>query len=159
MLLTQELSAPAQVAGWLMGTAAAIEIPVMLLAGWLAARLKLVSILRFGCAAGVVLYLGVWQAQHVWQMFALQLFNAVFIGCIAGLGITFFQNMLPGRAGVASTLFTNTNQLGNIFGSLLIAVFADLYGYKHLYGINMLAALVAFTCLLWLGRGPSQTAS
>lgn len=159
ILLTQELSAPAQVAGWLMGTAAAIEIPVMLLAGWLAARLKLVSILRFGCAAGVVLYLGVWQAQHVWQMFALQLFNAVFVGCIAGLGITFFQNMLPGRAGVASTLFTNTNQLGNIFGSLLIAVFADLYGYKHLYGINMLAALVAFTCLLWLGRGPSQTAS
>src|SRR5690606_39563031 len=43
MLLTQELSAPAQVAGWLMGTAAAIEIPVMLLAGWLAARLKLRS--------------------------------------------------------------------------------------------------------------------
>jgi SET family sugar efflux transporter-like MFS transporter len=154
LLLTQELGAPAQMAGWLMGTAAALEIPVMLLAGWLAARLRLVGILRFGCAAAVVLYLGVWQVQQVWQMFALQLLNAVFIGCIAGLGITLFQNMLPGRAGVASTLFTNTNQLGNIFGSLMIAIFADLYGYKNLYGINMLAALLAFALLLWLDRRP-----
>lgn len=154
LLLTQELGAPAQLAGWLMGTAAALEIPVMLLAGWLAARLRLVGILRFGCAAAVVLYLGVWQVQQVWQLFALQLMNAVFIGCIAGLGITLFQNMLPGRAGVASTLFTNTNQLGNIFGSLLIAVVADLYGYQNLYGINMVAAMVAFACLLWLDRRP-----
>lgn len=154
LLLTQELGAPAQMAGWLMGTAAALEIPVMLLAGWLATRLRLVGILRFGCAAAVVLYLGVWQVQVIWQMFALQLLNAVFIGCIAGLGITLFQNMLPGRAGVASTLFTNTNQLGNIFGSLMIAIFADLYGYRHLYGINMLAALLAFALLLWLDRRP-----
>jgi Arabinose efflux permease len=154
MLLTQELGEPANFAGWLMGTAAALEIPVMLLAGWLAARLKLVTILRFGCAAAVVLYLGVWQVQHVWQMFALQILNAIFVGCIAGLGITFFQNMLPGRAGVASTLFTNTNQIGNICGSLLIAIFADLYGYKNLYGVNMLAALVAFGLLLWLGGRP-----
>lgn len=152
MLLTRDLDAPAYLAGWLMGTAAALEIPVMLLAGWLATRLRLVAMVRFGCAAGVLLYLGVWQVQQVWQMFALQLLNAIFIGCIAGLGISLFQNMLPGRAGVASTLFTNTNQLGNICGSLIIAVFADLYGYKHLYGINMLAAMVAFVLLLWLGR-------
>lgn len=159
MLLTQDLGASAQMAGWLMGTAAALEIPIMLFAGWLAARLSLVSIVRFGCAAGVMLYLGVWQAGEIWQLFALQLLNAIFIGCIAGLGITLFQNMLPGRAGVASTLFTNTNQLGNIFGSLMIAVFADLYGYKHLYGINMLAALLAFGLLMWMDRRPRPSQS
>jgi len=161
MLLTRELGTQAQMAGWLMGTAAALEIPVMLLAGWLAARLRLVSIIRFGCAAAVVLYLCVWQVQQVWQMFALQILNALFVGCIAGLGITLFQNMLPGRAGVASTLFTNTNQLGNIFGSLMIAIFADLYGYQNLYGINMVAAIVAFALLLWLdrrARRPAQPA-
>ncbi len=159
MLLTQELGAPAQMAGWLMGTAAALEIPIMILAGWLGTRLSLVSLLRIGCASAVVLYLCVWQAQHIWQMFALQLLNAVFIGCIAGLGISLFQSMLPGRAGVASTLFTNTNQLGNIFGSLLIAIFADLYGYRHLYGANMLAAVFAFTLLLWLDRHLRQDRS
>lgn len=159
MLLTRELDAQAHLAGWLMGTAAALEIPVMLLAGWLAARLRLVAIVRFGCAAGVLLYLGVWQASQVWQMFALQLLNAIFIGCLAGLGITLFQNMLPGRAGVASTLFTNTNQIGNICGSVMIGVFADLYGYKHLYGVNMLAAMLAFVLLFWLDRRLRQQAS
>lgn len=139
LLVTQELQAPAHMAGWLMGTAAALEIPVMLIAGWLANRLGLIGMIRFGCAAAVALYAAVWQADSVWQLFALQLLNAIFIGCIAGLGITLFQNMMPGKAGVASTLFTNTNQAGNVLGSVFIAIFADLYGYQHLYAVNMLA--------------------
>lgn len=152
LLVTRELDGAAQTAGWLMGTAAGLEIPIMLLAGWLAARLRLLLIIRFGCAAAVVLYLCVWQANAVWQMFALQILNAIFVGCLGGLGITFFQNMLPGRTGVASTLFTNTNQLGNIFGALMIALVADLFGYRNLYAANMLAALLAFSLLFWLDR-------
>jgi len=109
-------------------------------------------IIRFGCVAAVGLYFCIWQAEAIWQMFALQLLNAIFVGCMGGLGITFFQNMLPGRTGVASTLFTNTNQIGNIFGSLLIAVVADIYGYKNLYAANMMAAALALGLLIWLER-------
>jgi SET family sugar efflux transporter-like MFS transporter len=152
MLVSRELGAEAQMAGWLMGTAAALEIPIMLLAGWLAARYRLLSIVRFGCGAGIVLYYCVWQAGHMWQMFALQLLNATFVGCVAGVGITLFQNLLPGRAGLGSTLFTNANQLGNIFGSLAIAIVADLQGYRDLYGFNALVAALAFVILIQLDR-------
>lgn len=152
MLVSRELGAPAQMAGWLMGTAAALEIPIMLLAGWLAARFRLLSLIRVGCGAAVVLYLCVWQAGHLWQMFALQLLNATFVGCMAGLGITLFQNLVPGRAGLGSTLFTNASQLGNIFGSLAIAVVADLQGYRDLYGFNALVAILALVLLILLDR-------
>lgn len=156
LLVAQELNAPAHLAGWLMGTAAALEIPVMLITGWLANRLGLVGMIRFGCAAAVGLYAAVWQAESVWQLFALQILNAVFIGCIAGLGITLFQNMLPGRAGAASTVFTNTNQAGNVLGSIFIAVFADLFGYQHLYAVNMLAAMLALVALFLLKKDRSS---
>ncbi len=156
MLVTRELGHGAPMAGCLMGTAAALEIPIMLFTGWLATRVRLLLMIRFGCAAAVILYLGVWQANALWQMFALQLFNATFVGCMAGLGITLFQNMQPGKAGMASTLFTSTNQVGNIFGSLLIGVFADWYGYQNLYGVNMLVALVALAALTKLDRSNSR---
>lgn len=159
MLVSRELGAEAQMAGWLMGTAAALEIPIMLLAGWAAARFQLVSIVRLGCGAAVILYFCVWQAEHLWQMFALQLLNATFVGCMAGLGITLFQNMLPGRAGLASTLFTNSNQVGNIFGSLAIAVVADLHGYQNLYGFNALVAALAFALLVLLERSGRPSAA
>lgn len=152
LLITQELQAPAHTAGWLMGTAAALEIPVMLIAGWLANRLGLVGMIRFGCGAAIALYAAVWQADSVWQLFALQILNATFVGCIAGLGITLFQNMMPGKAGVASATFTNTNQLGNVLGSAFVAVFADIYGYQHLYAVNMVAAMLALAALFLLKK-------
>lgn len=152
LLVSQELDAPAHMAGWLMGTAAALEIPVMLLAGWLASRLSLIGMIRFGCSAAVALYCAVWQADSLTQLFALQILNAIFIGCVAGLGITLFQNMMPGKPGAASTLFTNTNQAGNVLGSLFIAVFADLFGYQHLYAVNMIAAMLALVALFLLKR-------
>jgi SET family sugar efflux transporter-like MFS transporter len=32
-------------------------------------------------------------------LLALQLFNAVFIGIVAGIGMLWFQDLMPGRAG------------------------------------------------------------
>jgi MFS transporter, SET family, sugar efflux transporter len=156
LLVSQELQLPAANAGWLMGTAAALEIPVMIMAGWLANRLGLIGMIRFGCLAAVGLYAGMWLASSLQQLFLLQLLNALFVGCCSGLGITLFQNMMPGKAGVASTLFTNTNQMGNIIGSIFIAVFADLFGYRHLYAINMVAAAIALVALLMIQRDRVQ---
>lgn len=155
LLVTNELGGAPVQCGWLMGSAAAMEIPVMILTGWLASRVALIHLLRFGCAAGIALYFLIWQADAIWQLFAVQILNALYVGCIAGLGITFFQNALPGQAGVASTLFTHSNQLGNVLGSLFISVFAELYGYQEMYALNMFAACAAMAAL-WMIRTESR---
>jgi SET family sugar efflux transporter-like MFS transporter len=147
LMIRDKLQADPALAGFMMGTAALLEIPLMILAGWLGSRRPLLPLIRIGAAAAVVLYLGIWQATAVWQLFVLQLFNAVFIGFIAGLGMTWFQNLLPGQAGLSSSYFSNANGLGEIAGYLIIALVAQRVGYGDMYGFTGLVALLALIVL------------
>ena len=52
-------------------------------------------------------------------LLALQLFNAVFIGIVAGIGMLWFQDLMPGRAGSATTLFTNSISTGVILAGVI----------------------------------------
>ena len=45
-------------------------------------------------------------------LLALQLLNAIYIGILAGIGMLYFQDLMPGRAGAATTLYTNTHPRG-----------------------------------------------
>ncbi len=134
-------------AGWMMGLCALLEVPVMIMAGILAARVRLLALVRLASGVGLILYAGVFWSQTLWQLFALQLFNAIFIGVLAGLGISVIQQLLPGRAGSASAFFTNSTHLGNLLSSISIGVVAELYGYRSVFLVNLLVvalAMVAF---------------
>ena len=146
-LLVQHLSLGAQFTGYILGCAAALEIPIMILGGWLATRMPLLPLLRLGAAMAACLYAGVWLASQLWQLIALQVFNALFIGFIGGLGMTWFQDQMPRFAGTASSLFTNAMNLGNIFGSLIVGLVAAWVGYHHMYLANALVASVAVALL------------
>ncbi|RYY77304.1 MAG: MFS transporter [Gammaproteobacteria bacterium] len=133
--------------GWVMGTAAGLEIPFMLLAGYYASRIKIMSLINLAGIAALGLYLGVYFGTELWQFFALQIFNAMFIGILAGLGVSLIQDLLPGRSGMASGLYTNTTHMGNLLSSLVVSVVADIYGYHQVFAVNLaiiLFALVVF---------------
>jgi len=129
--------------GWLMSATAALEVPVMLAAGYLATRLPLLLLVRLSGLAAIVLYLGIFWGQALWHLFALQLANALFIGILAGLGVSVVQVMLPGRAGSASALYTNTTHLGTLLSSVLIATVAEMWGYRSVFLANALLVMVA----------------
>jgi len=135
--------------GWVMGTAAGLEIPFMLLAGHYAARIKIMTLINVAGVAALLLYLGVYFGTQLWQFFALQIFNAMFIGILAGLGVSVIQDLLPGRSGMASGLYTNTTHMGNLLSSLLVAVVADIYGYHEIFAVNLLIIALA---ILAFGR-------
>ncbi|BCD98455.1 sugar efflux transporter [Marinagarivorans cellulosilyticus] len=142
-MLVEHLSIKPHYAGYILGAAAALEIPVMLLGGWLATRTPLLPLLRIGAASAMLLYVGVWFSNSLWQLIAMQALNALFIGFIAGLGTTWFQDQMPKFAGTASSLFVNTINLGNIFGSLIVGVIAAWVGYHNMYLANALVAATA----------------
>lgn len=135
--------------GWVMGTAAGLEIPFMLLAGHYAARMKIMTLVKVAGLAALVLYMGVYFGTHLWQFFVLQIFNAMFIGILAGLGVSVIQDLLPGRSGMASGLYTNTTHMGNLLSSLLVGVVADIYGYHQVFAVNLLIIALA---ILAFGR-------
>ncbi|WP_339897861.1 sugar efflux transporter [uncultured Gilvimarinus sp.] len=141
--LTRNLDISAGWVGWIMGAAAGLEVPVMLIAGVLAARVNPLSLVRASALFGLLLYAGVFWATQLWQLFALQIANAVFIGILAGLGVSVVQQMLPGRAGSASALYTNTTHVGTLLSSVLISGVAEAYGYLSVFLANMVLVVLA----------------
>lgn len=135
--------------GWIMGTCAGLEIPFMLLAGHYAARVDIMKLVKLAGLAALILYVGVYFASVLWQFFALQIFNAMFIGILAGLGVSVIQDLMPGRSGAASALYANTSHMGNLLSSLLVAVVADVYGYHQVFLVNLFIVALA---ILAFGR-------
>lgn len=143
--------------GWVMGTCALLEVPFMLLAGYLAVRINLIVMVRFAGVAGLLLYLGIFFAEHLWQLFALQIFNAIFIGILAGLGVSVIQELMPGRSGGASALYTNTTHIGNLLSSLMVGVVADYFGYQSVFAVNIAIVVLAIFAFMLVAR-PSRLA-
>lgn len=149
LFLTEKFAIESYKAGWLFGTAAFLEIPVMLLAGWLGARVLLLPLIRIGGVAAVLLFLGVISATAYWQLFPVQLFNAVFVGFVAALGVTWFQDLLPEDAGSASALYINCNSVGWVLGGFIVSVFAEFGNYGTVFIANTFFAILA-TGILFL---------
>lgn len=97
--ISSVLGLPDSLAGVLMGTAAGLEIPAMILAGYYVKRFGKRRMMVTAVAAGVLFYIGLIFFHSRTALLGLQLFNAVFIGIVAGIGMLWFQDLMPGRAG------------------------------------------------------------
>ncbi|CAI2927998.1 Sugar efflux transporter A [Serratia entomophila] len=119
LYITADLGLPEKLAGLLMGTAAGLEIPAMLLAGYYVKRFGKRNMMLFAVLAGVLFYGGLVVFTGKTALIALQLLNAIFIGIVAGIGMLYFQDLMPGRPGAATTLFTNSISTGVILAGVL----------------------------------------
>jgi MFS transporter, SET family, sugar efflux transporter len=129
--------------GPIMGLAAGLEIPFMILAGHFAARISIMRLIYIAAFSALCLYSGVYIASELWHFFALQVFNAVFIGVLAGLGVSVIQQLIPNQSGAASSLYTNTTHIGNLFSSLVVGFVADYFGYHTIFLVNLLFVVIA----------------
>ncbi|MDM1207551.1 sugar efflux transporter SetA [Escherichia coli] len=127
--ISSELGLPDKLAGFLMGTAAGLEIPAMILAGYYVKRYGKRRMMVIAVAAGVLFYTGLIFFHSRMALMTLQLFNAVFIGIVAGIGMLWFQDLMPGRAGAATTLFTNSISTGVILAGVIQGAIAQSWGH------------------------------
>lgn len=156
LYLDRQLSIGSEWVGWIMGTCAALEVPFMLLSGYLAMRISTLAMVKGAGLAGLLLYTGVYFSSDLWQLFALQIANAIFIGVLAGLGVSVIQNLMPGRSGSASALYTNTTHAGALFSSLMVALVADYWSYQAVFLGNIL--LVGLAMLVFSRvRSPEES--
>ena len=144
--ISSDLGLPDKLAGILMGTAAGLEIPAMILAGYYVKRFGKRRMMIVAVAAGVLFYLGLIVFHSREALLALQLFNAVFIGIVAGIGMLWFQDLMPGRAGSATTLFTNSISTGVILAGVIQGALSQTYGHASVYW--MIAAISVVTLVL-----------
>lgn len=147
--ISLELGLPDKLAGILMGTAAGLEIPAMILAGYYVKRFGKRRMMISAVAAGVLFYLGLIFFHSHTALLVLQLFNAVFIGIVAGIGMLWFQDLMPGRAGSATTLFTNSISTGVILAGVIQGAVAQSYGHFAVYWV---IAAISVVTLVMTGR-------
>ena len=141
--ISSELGLPDKLAGFLMGTAAGLEIPAMILAGYYVKRYGKRRMMVIAVAAGVLFYTGLILFHSRLALMTLQLFNAVFTGIVAGIGMLWFQDLMPGRAGAATTLFTNSISTGVILAGVIQGAIAQSWGHFAVYWIIAVISVVA----------------
>ncbi|MCK2209230.1 sugar efflux transporter SetA [Escherichia coli] len=141
--ISSELGLPDKLAGFLMGTAAGLEIPAMILAGYYVKRYGKRRMMVIALAAGVLFYTGLIFFHSRMALMTLQLFNAVFIGIVAGIGMLWFQDLMPGRAGAATTLFTNSISTGVILAGVIQGAIAQSWGHFAVYWVIAVISVVA----------------
>ncbi|EOJ6690060.1 sugar efflux transporter SetA [Escherichia coli] len=143
LCISSELGLPDKLAGFLMGTAAGLEIPAMILAGYYVKRYGKRRMMVIAVAAGVLFYTGLIFFHSRMALMTLQLFNAVFIGIVAGIGMLWFQDLMPGRAGAATTLFTNSISTGVILAGVIQGAIAQSWGHFAVYWVIAVISVVA----------------
>ncbi len=126
LFIINELHLPEKLAGVMMGTAAGLEIPTMLIAGYFAKRLGKRFLMRVAAVGGVCFYAGMLMAHSPVILLGLQLLNAIFIGILGGIGMLYFQDLMPGQAGSATTLYTNTSRVGWIIAGSVAGIVAEI---------------------------------
>lgn len=129
--------------GYLMGLAAGIEIPVMIIAGYLVPMLGKRNLFFIAIICGLIFYIGMILFTDEWILFVLQLFNALFIGIVANIGIIYFQDLLPTRMGVASTLFNNGIICSIIIAGMLQGFVSESYGHEIIYSIALIMVAIS----------------
>ncbi|ELD5845708.1 sugar efflux transporter SetB [Escherichia coli] len=148
LFIINELHLPEKLAGVMMGTAAGLEIPTMLIAGYFAKRLGKRFLMRVAAVGGVCFYAGMLMAHSPVILLGLQLLNAIFIGILGGIGMLYFQDLMPGQAASATTLYTNTSRVGWIIAGSVAGIVAEIWNYHAVFWFAMVMIIATLFCLL-----------
>ncbi|EEV7774635.1 sugar efflux transporter SetB [Escherichia coli] len=148
LFIINELHLPEKLAGVMMGTAAGLEIPTMLIAGYFAKRLGKRFLMRVAAVGGVCFYAGMLMAHSPVILLGMQLLNAIFIGILGGIGMLYFQDLMPGQAGSATTLYTNTSRVGWIIAGSVAGIVAEIWNYHAVFWFAMVMIIATLFCLL-----------
>ena len=102
--VTDYLNEKERYVGYLASLCAGLEVPFMVILGILSAKLPTRTLLIIGSVFGGAFYfsIGVFKIFHM--MLVGQICLAIFLAILLGLGISYFQDILPDFPGYASTL-------------------------------------------------------
>jgi SET family sugar efflux transporter-like MFS transporter len=135
LLITQKLGGTETQVGVVFGIAPVVEMPLMIWFGRLAARGHTVALIRFGVGIGVCYFFALTFVEAPWHIYPIQILSAASIAVTTNVAITFFQDLVPGQAGVATTIFANSFSVGGLLGyfafGVLMQTTADYWATLH----------------------------
>jgi SET family sugar efflux transporter-like MFS transporter len=159
LLVTQQLGGTAGDVGFIFGIAPFIEVPLMIWFSHLAARGHQVALIRFGVLAALVYFAALIWVQAPWHIYPMQILSAASIAITTNVTITFFQDRLPGQAGIATSIYANSVAAGNLIGYLAFGVLLDAVGHRGVFVACVLVSAITLTLFLLYRHRPNSIAT
>jgi SET family sugar efflux transporter-like MFS transporter len=154
LVITKILGGTGRDVGITFGVGPLAEIPLMLWFGLLAARGHQLAWIRIGAAATVLYFLLLTLARAPWQVFPIQILHGLSFAIISNVAIVFFQELVPGQPGLATTIFTNAANLGNLVGYFSFGSLLQPLGHRGLFLLSAALASVMLAIMLWYQPRP-----
>src|SRR5699024_4659884 len=112
--------------------------------GYVASRVSSNTLLIIAGFIGSMYFLSIGIFESYTMMLIGQLPLALFLAILLGLGISYFQDLLPQFPGYASTLFANAMIVGQLLGNLLGGIANDTFGVENSFYISAAFLFTAF---------------
>lgn len=144
LYVTNYLDEPESAVGILASLCAGLEVPLMITIGYIAGRISSKTLLIIAGFTGSMYFLSIGIFNDFTAMVVGQLPLALFLAVLLGLGISYFQDLLPQFPGYASTLFANAMIVGQLLGNLLGGVAGDMVGVENTFFISGGFLFIAF---------------
>lgn len=149
LFVTKYLKEPEGYVGGLASLCAGLEVPFMVLLGVLSAKLATRTLLMLGGLFGGLFYFSIGVFDSLVIMFVGQVFLAIFLAILLGLGISYFQDILPDFPGYASTLFANAMVIGQLCGNLLGGIMSQWVGLGNVFFVSALSIFIGMVLIFF----------
>ncbi len=150
LFIIDELYFTDRLAGEMIGIAAGLEIPAMLIAGYFIKRIGKRFLMLIAIVSGICFYASVLMATTPTVELELQILNAIFLGILCGIGMLYFQDLIPEKIGFATTLYANTSRVGWIIAGSLDGIMVEIWSYHSLFWLAIGMLSIAMICLLFI---------
>ena len=149
LFVTDYLNEKERYVGYLASLCAGLEVPFMVILGILSAKLPTRTLLIIGSVFGGAFYFSIGVFKNFHMMLVGQICLAIFLAILLGLGISYFQDILPDFPGYASTLFANAMVIGQLGGNLLGGVMSHWVGLENVFFVSASSIFVGMILILF----------
>jgi SET family sugar efflux transporter-like MFS transporter len=135
LMTTKELHGTPGDLAIIFGVGPVVEIPLMLWFGHLAAHGHQLRLIRIGAVTTVLYFLALTQAQAPWHIYPIQILSGIVFAIMSNVAIVFFQDLVPGEPGLATTIFGNASNVGNLTGYFCFGTLVTAAGHRGVFAI------------------------
>ena len=142
LFLTEKLGATEHGVGTAFAVSPLFEILFMVGFGHLAALGHQRRVIVVGASAAVGYFAALPFITAVWHVYPLQVLNAAAHAVVTSVAIPYFQDLMPGQPGAATTLYSNALKVGSLLGFGAFGLLASYLGNARLFWVCAGFALI-----------------
>jgi SET family sugar efflux transporter-like MFS transporter len=154
LYVTKTLHLDPQLVGWMAGLGAALEIPIMIVAGRCAERFGRLRLVIASAAGATVFFCLLPLARSATPLLALQVLNAAWSAVALSIPMVMMQDEVRRGAGAASSIYSSAFMSAGLLAGAITGVTAAAIGFGGVFWVC--AALAAVAAGLLLARAASM---